>query len=169
MVGFACYTVGCQRYPAGLPIIPPTNGDFLAVVGDEHLPLLEAFHQSGQSDLPPVLTLPVPLKGMLIPTTRYAAIMRRSGTRELQCSANRYREFTHAPLPPAERYTSNPRPFVLHRNRPDCFKCYYQVVESGDYLKPSPLHLNQNNNSWELPVAPLLKVLVPVETRTGRR
>jgi Zn-dependent M28 family amino/carboxypeptidase len=71
MVGFACYTVGCQRYPAGLPIIPPTNrGDFLAVVGDsEHLPLLEAFHQSGQPDLPPVLTLPVPLKGMLIPDT----------------------------------------------------------------------------------------------------
>lgn len=71
MVGFACYTAGCQRYPAGLPIIPPTDqGDFLAVVGDlEHLPLLNAFQQSGQSSLPPVLTLPVPLKGMLMPDT----------------------------------------------------------------------------------------------------
>ena len=71
MVGFACYTVGCQRYPTGLPIIPPTNrGDFLAVVGDsEHLPLLSAFQQSEQSNLPPVLTLPVPLKGMLMPDT----------------------------------------------------------------------------------------------------
>ena len=71
MVGFACYTVGCQRYPTGLPIIPPTNrGDFLAVVGDsEHLPLLSAFQQSEQPNLPPVLTLPVPLKGMLMPDT----------------------------------------------------------------------------------------------------
>ncbi len=70
MVGFACYTAGCQRYPAGLPIIPPTNqGDFLAVVGDsEHLPLLNTFQQSGQS-MPAVLTLPVPLKGMLMPDT----------------------------------------------------------------------------------------------------
>lgn len=71
MVGFACYIAGCQRYPSGLPIIPPTDrGDFLAVVGDlEHLPLLNAFQQSGQSSLPPVLTLPVPLKGMLMPDT----------------------------------------------------------------------------------------------------
>jgi hypothetical protein len=71
MVGFACYTAGCQKYPAGLPITPPTDrGDFLAVVGDmEHLPLLNAFQQSGQENLPPVLTLPVPLKGMLIPDT----------------------------------------------------------------------------------------------------
>jgi len=39
-------------------------GDFLAVVGDsEHLPLLEAFQKSTQAGLPPVLTLPVPLKG----------------------------------------------------------------------------------------------------------
>lgn len=71
MVGFACYTAGCQRYPSGLPIILPTDrGDFLAVVGDlEHLPLLNAFQQSGQSSLPPVLMLPVPLKGMLMPDT----------------------------------------------------------------------------------------------------
>jgi Zn-dependent M28 family amino/carboxypeptidase len=71
MVGFACYTAGCQKYPAGLPIVPPTDrGDFLAVVGDmEHLPLLNAFQQSGQESLPPAITLPVPLKGMLIPDT----------------------------------------------------------------------------------------------------
>lgn len=71
MVGFACYTAGCQRYPAGLPIIPPTDrGDFLAVVGDsEHLPLLNTFQQSSQSSLPAIITLPVPLKGMLMPDT----------------------------------------------------------------------------------------------------
>ena len=71
MVGFACYTPGCQRYPDGLPITPPSNrGDFLAVVGDsEHLPLLNTFQKSGQPSLPPVLTLPVPLKGMLMPDT----------------------------------------------------------------------------------------------------
>lgn len=71
MVGFACYTPGCQKYPAGLPTVPPTDqGDFLVVVGDtEHLPLLNAFQQSGQTNLPPVLTLPIPLKGILMPDT----------------------------------------------------------------------------------------------------
>lgn len=70
MVGFACHTAGCQKYPPGLTITPPTDrGDFLAVVGDmEHLPLLNAFQQPTQSNLP-VLTLPVPLKGMLTPDT----------------------------------------------------------------------------------------------------
>ena len=70
MVGFACYTPGCQKYPAGLPLIPSADrGNFLAAVGDaEHLPLLSAFQQPGQK-MPPVLTLPIPLKGMLIPDT----------------------------------------------------------------------------------------------------
>lgn len=70
MVGFACYTPGCQKYPAGLPIIPPTDkGDFLAAVGDtEHLPLLNAF-QLKETNLPPVVTLPIPLKGILMPDT----------------------------------------------------------------------------------------------------
>jgi hypothetical protein len=75
MVGYACHTAGCQKYPSGLPIAPPSDkGDFLAVVGDtEHLPLLKAFQNSqippGESNLPPVLTLPVPFKGLLTPDT----------------------------------------------------------------------------------------------------
>lgn len=71
MVGFACYTAGCQKYPQGLPIVPPSDkGNFLAVVGDmEHAPLLNAFQSSAQASLPPVFTLPVPLKGMLLPDT----------------------------------------------------------------------------------------------------
>jgi hypothetical protein len=80
MVGFACYTPGCQKYPNGLPITPPSDkGDFLAVVGDtENLSLLTAFANSQNSlvswnkteiNLPSVLTLPVPLKGLLTPDT----------------------------------------------------------------------------------------------------
>ncbi len=81
MVGYACYTPGCQKYPAGLPVTPPSNkGDFLVVVGDtEHLPLLNAFKNSQnipptaqnkqESNLPAVLTLPIPLKGLLTPDT----------------------------------------------------------------------------------------------------
>lgn len=70
MVGFACHTAGCQKYPHSLPVLPPSDkGDFLAVVGDmEHAQLLDAFQSSG-SELPPVLKLPVPLKGMLMPDT----------------------------------------------------------------------------------------------------
>ncbi|MEH2163911.1 MAG: M28 family peptidase [Nostoc sp.] len=81
MVGYACYTVGCQKYPAGLPVTPPSDkGDFLAVVGDiEHLPLLNAFQSSQmlpstalnkqESNLPAVLTVPIPFKGLLTPDT----------------------------------------------------------------------------------------------------
>lgn len=69
MVGYACYTPGCQQYPPGLPVTPPSDkGDFLAVVGDtEHLPLLNAFQSS--INLPSVLTVPIPLKGLLTPDT----------------------------------------------------------------------------------------------------
>ncbi|TAF04164.1 MAG: M28 family peptidase [Nostocales cyanobacterium] len=70
MVGYACYTAGCQQYPPGLPITPPSDkGDFLAVVGDmEHLPLLNAFNQT-HPNFPVVLTLPIPFKGLLTPDT----------------------------------------------------------------------------------------------------
>lgn len=70
MVGYACHTVGCQQYPAGLPVTPPSDkGDFLAVIGDvEHLPLLNAFQNSDQN-LPAVLKLPIPFKGLLTPDT----------------------------------------------------------------------------------------------------
>ncbi len=70
MVGYACYTAGCQKTPSGFPITPTSDkGDFLAVVGDtEHLPLINTFKTIQKSSkLPPVFTLPVPLKGVLTP------------------------------------------------------------------------------------------------------
>ncbi|AFY57033.1 putative aminopeptidase [Rivularia sp. PCC 7116] len=70
MVGYACYTVGCQKTPSGFPITPTSDkGDFLAVVGDtEHLPLINTFQNLDKSsELPPVFTLPVPLKGFFTP------------------------------------------------------------------------------------------------------
>ncbi|MBD2742406.1 hypothetical protein H6H02_12695 [Coleofasciculus sp. FACHB-1120] len=69
MVGYGCYTSGCQKLPPSLPITPPTDkGDFLAVVGDtEHLPLLDAFKKSAQPGLPLLFTVPVPLKGLMTP------------------------------------------------------------------------------------------------------
>ncbi|NJR14354.1 MAG: M28 family peptidase [Calothrix sp. CSU_2_0] len=73
MVGYACYNPGCQDYPTGLPIKPPSDkGDFIAVIGDtEHLPLLNSFQisTSQQDNLPAVLTVPIPLKGLLTPDT----------------------------------------------------------------------------------------------------
>ncbi|MBD2453121.1 M20/M25/M40 family metallo-hydrolase [Nostoc sp. FACHB-87] len=71
MVGYACYTPGCQQYPPGLPVTPPSDkGDFLAVVGDtEHLPLLSAFQNPQPANFPAVLTVPIPLKGLLTPDT----------------------------------------------------------------------------------------------------
>lgn len=68
MMGYACYTVGCQKYPDQLPIQPTDRGNFLGVIVDqEHAELLRAFDTSGNSTLPPVIGLPVPLKGLLTP------------------------------------------------------------------------------------------------------
>ena len=69
MLGYACYTPGCQKFPEGLPVkLPSDRGDFLGVVGDqEHLPLLAAFQIGGSEGLPPIVTLPVPFKGLLTP------------------------------------------------------------------------------------------------------
>ncbi|MEL7240869.1 MAG: M20/M25/M40 family metallo-hydrolase [Cyanobacteria bacterium J06573_2] len=69
MVGYACYIKGCQKTPSGFPIkVTSDKGDFLAVVGDtEHLPLLNTFKTVETPELPPVFTLPVPLKGVLTP------------------------------------------------------------------------------------------------------
>ena len=65
MIGFACYTPNCQKYPPGLPVFAQRDrGDFLAVVGDaEHLQLLNAFNGNKL----PVITLPIPLKGLFTP------------------------------------------------------------------------------------------------------
>ncbi|MTJ09963.1 M20/M25/M40 family metallo-hydrolase [Anabaena sp. UHCC 0204] len=70
MLGYACYIPGCQQYPAGLPVTPPSDkGDFLAVVGDlENLQLLNAFQNSSEN-LPKILKVPIPFKGLLTPDT----------------------------------------------------------------------------------------------------
>ncbi|MFM6152577.1 MAG: M28 family peptidase, partial [Sphaerospermopsis kisseleviana] len=70
MLGYACDTSGCQKYPAGLPVTPPSDkGDFLVVVGDvENLDLLNAFANSSDN-LPKIFKLPVPPKGLLTPDT----------------------------------------------------------------------------------------------------
>jgi Peptidase family M28 len=73
MVGYACTTPGCQKYPDGLPKELTQSGlrdrgDFVGVIGDqEHLPLLQAFQSASRPNLPPVLTVPIPLKGILTP------------------------------------------------------------------------------------------------------
>jgi Peptidase family M28 len=69
MVGFACQTPGCQRYPKGLPTgALPDTGNFLAALGDaEHLPLLNAVSAARSENLPPVVSLPIPVRGVLTP------------------------------------------------------------------------------------------------------
>ncbi len=74
MMGYACYTSGCQKYPEGLPVpLLSDRGDFLGVIGDqEHLPLLNAFQMPAstpptQPKLPAIITVPIPLKGLLTP------------------------------------------------------------------------------------------------------
>jgi hypothetical protein len=72
MLGVACRAPGCQRFPPGLPIAPPSDrGDFVAVVGSaEHLSLLAAFAGAAAPGRPPVVALPVPDRGRALPDTR---------------------------------------------------------------------------------------------------
>ncbi|MBW4695287.1 MAG: M28 family peptidase [Lyngbya sp. HA4199-MV5] len=73
MMGYACHTAGCQKYPEGLPVKPlGDRGDFLGVIGDqEHLSLLNAFQvpssNPSTSNLPAIITVPIPFKGLLTP------------------------------------------------------------------------------------------------------
>lgn len=69
MLGYTCNTPGCQSYPKGLPITPSRDrGDFLGIVGDrEHDYLLQAFQLAHQPNLPFIITIPIPLKGLLTP------------------------------------------------------------------------------------------------------
>lgn len=86
MVGYACHTPGCQQYPQGLTVTPaleaagveyPDRGEFLIVVGEtQQLTLLKTFQMVNESlknksetetKIPPVVTLPIPLKGLLTP------------------------------------------------------------------------------------------------------
>ncbi|XGV99233.1 MAG: M28 family peptidase [Leptolyngbya sp. BL-A-14] len=73
MMGYACYTSGCQKYPEGLPVKPLSDrGDFLGVIGDqEHLPLLNAFQVPASTpsalNLPAIITVSIPFKGLLTP------------------------------------------------------------------------------------------------------
>ena len=69
MMGYACHTAGCQKYPDGLPVKPLNDrGDFLGIIGDqEHLPLLNAFQLVQAANLPSVIAVPIPFKGLLTP------------------------------------------------------------------------------------------------------
>lgn len=69
MLGYTCNTPGCQTYPDGLPITPPSDrGDFLGIVGDqEHSYLLQAFQLAHTANLSPIVTIPIPFKGLLTP------------------------------------------------------------------------------------------------------
>jgi Zn-dependent M28 family amino/carboxypeptidase len=66
MLGYACYTPNCQTFPKGLPVKPPsTQGNFILIAGDtEHADLLEAFTPLQTSNLPALVKLPVPFKGL---------------------------------------------------------------------------------------------------------
>jgi Zn-dependent M28 family amino/carboxypeptidase len=67
MLGYACEEVGCQSYPAMLPVAPPSDrGNFLAVIGNQgHPDLINSF--TSRSPLPPVFTLAVPTLGDFTP------------------------------------------------------------------------------------------------------
>lgn len=69
MLGYTCSTPGCQIKPVEFKVELPSNrGDFLAIAGDtEHLPLLNAFSEHHQPNLPALVSVPIPFKGLLTP------------------------------------------------------------------------------------------------------
>lgn len=69
MLGYTCSTPGCQYKPVEFKVdLPSDRGDFMAIAGDtEHLPLLNAFSENHQDNLPPLVPVPIPFKGLLTP------------------------------------------------------------------------------------------------------
>ena len=71
MLGYACYTAGCQTYPQALPIDPPSDiGNFLAIIGDIGHPfLVDAFKTAAHSERTdlPIFTLKIPTLGAITP------------------------------------------------------------------------------------------------------
>jgi Zn-dependent M28 family amino/carboxypeptidase len=72
-VGYACETEGSQRKPPGVPIVVPTVGDFLAIVGNTaSAALVAAVEGAAKERVPDLKTvaLVVPGNGELFPVTR---------------------------------------------------------------------------------------------------
>ncbi|BDM83428.1 peptidase M28 (plasmid) [Acaryochloris marina MBIC10699] len=69
MLGYTCFKPGCQQVPVEFKVeLPSDKGDFLAIAGDtEHLPLLNAFSENHQPNLPALVSVPIPFKGLLTP------------------------------------------------------------------------------------------------------
>ena len=72
-VGYACATEGSQQKPAGVPIVVPTVGDFLAIVGNTaSAALVTAVEGAAKERVPDLKTvaLMVPGNGEFLPDTR---------------------------------------------------------------------------------------------------
>jgi Zn-dependent M28 family amino/carboxypeptidase len=72
-VGYACATEGSQRKPPGVPIVVPTVGDFLAIVGNTaSAALVAAVEGAAKERVPDLKTvaLMVPGNGELLPDAR---------------------------------------------------------------------------------------------------
>lgn len=72
-VGYACATEGSQRMPPGVPIVVPTVGDFLAIVGNTaSAALVAAVEGAAKERVPDLKTvaLIVPGNGEILPDTR---------------------------------------------------------------------------------------------------
>ncbi|WP_299414536.1 M28 family peptidase [Acaryochloris sp. IP29b_bin.148] len=69
MLGYTCSRPGCQYKPVEFKVeLPSDQGDFLAIAGDtEHLPLLNAFSENHQPNLPALVPVSIPFKGLLTP------------------------------------------------------------------------------------------------------
>jgi len=69
-VGFASKVDGSQTAPPGVPLTPPSTGDFLAVVGNSASATLTASVAEDARLHVPVVPLVVPGQGELVPDTR---------------------------------------------------------------------------------------------------
>jgi Zn-dependent M28 family amino/carboxypeptidase len=72
-VGYACADEGSQRKPSGVPIVVPSVGDFLAIIGNQASAKLSAAVEAAAKERVPALktvALTVPGNGELLPDTR---------------------------------------------------------------------------------------------------
>lgn len=73
MLGYCDSTPGSQRYPSGLERFYPNKGNFIALIGNlPTIPDLMHLSRIIRRDGTPCEWLPVPLKGKIVPFTRWS-------------------------------------------------------------------------------------------------
>jgi len=174
MVGFACYTLGCQRYPTGYLLFRPQTGSSWRLRTLATTRSLSKVHSSGSATSPDAAGSS---QGMLIPDTLrsdhapfwYQGVGAVLLTDTANLRTPHYHQPSDTPATLDKPFFTGAAQIVVNATTmlraAIAWKPSYRLLQSNDQKL---LKISAPGRVAEM-VAPLLKVLVLIETGTGRR